>query len=117
MHWWPYWIGPRRRDTSLSGGKGGAGRPNSPTICSCTLILVKNSEEEIINLKFLLTCFGAMPGLKINFDKSEALFTGGDLVSQCRVAHMMSCELGSIPIKYLGMPISNRALMIMDLYP
>lgn len=79
-----------------------------------TLIVIRKSPVEIINLKFLLMCFEAMSGLKINFDKSEAFVTGGDLKSQLRVAHMMNCELGSIPIKYLGMPISARALSIME---
>lgn len=44
-----------------------------------TLIFIRNLEEEIINLKFLLMCFEPMPGLNINFEKSEAIVTKGDL--------------------------------------
>ena len=73
-----------------------------------TIMMVEGSDEDIQNLKFLLLCFQEMSGLKINFHKSEAFATGGDLESQLRAAHMMNCELGSIPIKYLGMPISER---------
>lgn len=47
-----------------------------------TLVFIRNNEEEIINLKFILMCFEAMSGLKINFEKSEAFVTRGDLESQ-----------------------------------
>ena len=96
-------------------------RPNEPPVtlqyADDTLIFVRNSEQEIVNLKFLLMCFEAMLGLKINFDKSEAFVTGGDLESQLRAAHMMNCELGSIPFKYLGIPFSDRALSMVDFEP
>jgi hypothetical protein len=36
-----------------------------------TTILVEPSDLGIDNLKLLLICFGNMPGLKFNFDKSE----------------------------------------------
>lgn len=67
-----------------------------------TLIFIKNSPEAIINIKFLLMCFEAMSGLKINFEKSETIFTGGDLESQLRASNMMNCKLGTIPMNYLG---------------
>jgi hypothetical protein len=41
-----------------------------------TLILIKNSEEDIKNLKFMLMCFEDMLGLKINFHKSEVIVMG-----------------------------------------
>lgn len=41
-----------------------------------TMIMVERSELDIINLKFLLLLFEAMPGLKINFDKSEVVVMG-----------------------------------------
>lgn len=46
-----------------------------------TLIFIKNSEREILNLKFLRMCFEEMSGLKIIFAKSEAIVLGGDLES------------------------------------
>ena len=39
-------------------------------------------------------CFDAMLGLKINFDKSEAMIVGCKLEDQPRVAHMMNYKLG-----------------------
>jgi hypothetical protein len=43
-----------------------------------TMIMVEGSELDLINLKFLLLCFEAMSGLKINFDKSEVVVMGFD---------------------------------------
>jgi hypothetical protein len=40
------------------------------------MIMVEGSELDIANLKFLLLCFETMSGLKINFDKSEAVVMG-----------------------------------------
>ena len=41
-----------------------------------TMIMVEGSEHDIINLNFLLLCFEAMSGPKINFDKSEVVILG-----------------------------------------
>jgi hypothetical protein len=40
------------------------------------MIMVEGSELDLVNLKFLLLCFEAMSGLKINFDKSEVVVMG-----------------------------------------
>lgn len=78
------------------------------------LILIRYSAVGIINLKFLLTCFEAMSRLKINFDKSEAMVLGCDREDQLRAAHMMNCKLRSLPIKYLGMLVSNKVVRVED---
>ncbi|XP_071683810.1 uncharacterized mitochondrial protein AtMg01250-like [Lolium perenne] len=41
-----------------------------------TMILFEGSDLDIQNTKFLLLCFEAMSGLKINFDKSEVVVLG-----------------------------------------
>lgn len=64
-----------------------------------TLIIIKNNSISLINLKFLLMCFGSMSGLKINFDKSESYVTRGSLEDRLRAAHIMNCRLGALPIK------------------
>lgn len=81
------------------------------------MIFIPNCPTAFVNLKFLLMCFEAMSGLKINFERSEAVVTGGDLESQFGAAHMMNCKMGSAPIAYVGMPISNQALRISDFDP
>jgi hypothetical protein len=55
-----------------------------------------------------------MSGLKINFEKSEAVVTGVTNEEQQRVANSLNCKLGKFPIKYLGLPISYRPLRVVD---
>jgi hypothetical protein len=38
-----------------------------------TMIMVEGSDLDLINLKFLLLCFEAISGLKINFDKNKVV--------------------------------------------
>ena len=82
-----------------------------------TIILMELNENSLTNLKFLLLCFEALSGLKINFSKSEVVVTGvSDLEAQ-RVAHLLNCSLGSFPLKYLGLPISPVKLLAKDFAP
>jgi hypothetical protein len=82
-----------------------------------TMIMVEGSELDLINLKFLLLCFEAMSGLKINFDKSEVVVMGFDPEEQQRIADNLNCRLASFPVNYLGMPIRDTRILIKDLDP
>jgi hypothetical protein len=55
-----------------------------------------------------------MSGLNINFSKSEALVIGVPEPDKLRVANMLNCRLGKFPISYLGMPVSDRKLLVAD---
>jgi hypothetical protein len=78
------------------------------------MILIEPSELGIANLKLLLLCFENMSGLKINFGKSEALVTGVPEPDKLKVANMLNCRLGKFPISYLGMPVSDKKLLVAD---
>jgi hypothetical protein len=62
-----------------------------------TLILIKNSEEDIKNLKFMLMCFEDMLGLKINFHKSEVIVMGLSDDKQIKTANILNCKRGLSP--------------------
>jgi hypothetical protein len=79
-----------------------------------TIILTKPSEMGVENLKLLLLCFENMSCLKINFDKSEAIVTGVPMAERIRIANRLNCKLGKFPIKYMGLSISDRALLVAD---
>jgi hypothetical protein len=79
-----------------------------------TMVLIRPTGAGIANLKVILLCFENMSGLKINFDKSEVVVTGVPLELQHQVAHMLNCKRGEFPIKYLGLPISDKALRVAD---
>jgi hypothetical protein len=79
-----------------------------------TLIMIEPSDLGLANLKLLLLCFENMSGLKINFAKSEAVVTGVPDLERQRVADALNCKLGSLPLHYLGLPVSDRPLSVAD---
>lgn len=70
-----------------------------------TVLMVDPSVESIKNLKIILYCFEYLSGLKINFHKSEVIIFGAQQGEDRLFANMLNCELGSLPMKYLGIPI------------
>ncbi|XP_073363100.1 uncharacterized protein [Aegilops tauschii subsp. strangulata] len=77
-----------------------------------TMIMVEGSALDIANLKFLLLCFEAMSGLKINFDKSEAIILGFLAQDQQRIVDNLNCRVTSFPITYLGMPMADSKILM-----
>jgi hypothetical protein len=49
-------------------------------------------------------------GLKINFHKSEIFCFGKAKDMESDYKHLFGCEIGSLPFKYLGIPIHYRKL-------
>lgn len=74
--------------------------------------VVDGSYDSIVNLKLLLYCFEWLSGLKINFHKSEVFVFGYPQAEKEEMANMINCKLGELPMKYLGIPISDRHLGI-----
>jgi hypothetical protein len=82
-----------------------------------TMILIQNSQEGLINLKFILLCFEFLSAMKINFHKSEVIVMGADEAEQARVAILLNCKQGKFPFTYLGFTMSDHKLSIADLEP
>jgi hypothetical protein len=68
-------------------------------------------EESARNLKWILTCFEMMSGMRINYNKSELVPINpvGNEESQ-RFADIFGCPVGNFPIKYLGIPLHYHKL-------
>jgi hypothetical protein len=66
----------------------------------------------VVNLKFILMCYKNMSGLKINYNKSETVVTGVSDKAKLRVARDLNCKLGTLPIQYLGLPVSNKVMLV-----
>lgn len=82
-----------------------------------TVIMIDGSEESIRNLKLILYCFEWLSGLKINFHKSEVFVFGVDQQEKENMANKLNCVLGDLPLKYLGIPISDKHLNINSFLP
>jgi hypothetical protein len=57
-------------------------------------------------------CFEDMPGLNINYHKSEVIVMGQQRSEQIRITNKLNCKLGAFPFIYLGLPISDRKLTL-----
>jgi hypothetical protein len=80
-----------------------------------TIIFLELEEGSILYANFLLYCFENMSGLRINYQKSEVFVIGADLEEQERVADIFNCNVGTFPLKYLGVMISDKHMCIPDL--
>ena len=54
----------------------------------------------------MLSCFQAFTGLKVNVGKSE-IVPIGEVNNLDALANILHCRVGSLPMKYLGMPLGT----------
>jgi hypothetical protein len=75
-----------------------------------TIIFMEHDLQKALNMKLILCIFEQLSGLKINFHKSELFCFGNakDLQDEYRI--LFGCEIGSLPFRYLGIPIHFRRL-------
>jgi hypothetical protein len=52
-----------------------------------------------------------MPGLKINFHKSEIFCLGEAKDFETVYADIFTCPVGHLSMKYLGVPIDNKKIV------
>jgi hypothetical protein len=76
-----------------------------------TILFMEHDLEKAVNMKLIPCIFEQLSGLKINFHKSEIFCFGKakDLESQYK--QIFGCEAGSLPFRYLGIPIHYRRLL------
>jgi hypothetical protein len=74
------------------------------------VLFLENDLEKAKNMKLLLLAFEQVPGLKINYHKSEIFCFGqaSDVKDQYQL--LFGCRNGDYPFKYLGIPMHYRKL-------
>jgi hypothetical protein len=82
-----------------------------------TLLFLNKSLDNARNLKWLLSCFEQMSGMRINFHKCDLVPINISVEESQEYAQSLSCKLGCFPIKYLGAPLHYRRLRKEDLQP
>jgi hypothetical protein len=66
--------------------------------------------EKSVHMKLILRFFEELSGLKINFHKSEIFYFGRAKEEEEQYKQLFGCESGSLPFRYLGIPIHYRIL-------
>lgn len=82
-----------------------------------TIIFSSNNLEMATNLKWVLTCFQQVSGMKINYTKSELIPVGLDADQTAPFLTAFGCTEGTFPIKYLGIPLHYDKLKKEDIQP
>jgi hypothetical protein len=72
-----------------------------------TLIFSAAEHDQILNLRYVLTWFEAITGLRINLGKSE-LVPVGDVPDVEGLADILGCKTASLPMQYLGLPLGAK---------
>lgn len=82
-----------------------------------TILFSRIEEGYTKNLKGILMWFEQLSGMRINFHKSELIPMNVDPDTVHSLAHLFSCPVGSLPIKYLGVPLHFEKLTREDIQP
>ncbi|XP_075648654.1 uncharacterized protein LOC142619443 [Castanea sativa] len=72
-----------------------------------TLIFCDVNIDHLLNLRMVLIWFEAVSGLKVNLGKSELVAVGSVHDMDLLVA-VLGCKQGSLPMKYLGLPLGEK---------
>ncbi|XP_019427208.1 PREDICTED: uncharacterized protein LOC109335529 [Lupinus angustifolius] len=70
-----------------------------------TLLIGANSADNIMVLKSILKCFELASGLQINFHKSQFIGINSDEDFVQMAVHKLFCCVGSVALKFLGIPV------------
>jgi len=71
-----------------------------------TILLCDASREQLLSIRLDLSCFQAFTRLKVNVGKSE-IVPVGEVGNIGVLANILHYRVGSLPMKYLGMPLGT----------
>ena len=69
-----------------------------------TILFCDASREQLLYIRMVLIYFEAIMGLKVNVGKSEIALVS-DVGNLNALAHTLCCKVGTLPMRYLGMPL------------
>lgn len=82
-----------------------------------TLVICRAVEDDVLALKSALLQFSKATGLQINFAKSTMISLHIDQSKESSLSELLQCKLESLPMAYLGLPLSLHKLTSTDLQP
>ena len=69
-----------------------------------TILFCDVSREQLLSIRLALSCFQAFTRLNVNVGKSEIVLVG-EVNNLDVLANILRRRMGSLPMKYLGMPL------------
>ena len=71
-----------------------------------TILFCDASRDQLLSIRLAMSCFQAFTGLKVNFGKSE-IVPIREVNNLVELASILQCSAGSLPMKYLEMPLGT----------
>ena len=71
-----------------------------------TILFCDASRDQLLSIRLAMSCFQAFTGLKVNVGKSE-IVPVGEVNNLIELASILQCRAGSLPMKYLEMPLGT----------
>ncbi|XP_059316204.1 uncharacterized protein LOC132067084 [Lycium ferocissimum] len=81
------------------------------------LLFARGDESSIRLLHDKFSLFSEASGLKANLAKSQVYFGGVDDNTKATILSILGYEIGELPFKYLGLPLSTKRLTILQCKP
>lgn len=78
------------------------------------LIFCRGDVGSVNAVKDMMSSFSAMSGLEVNQGKSSVFVAGVPPHVKDQLLHILGFQEGSFPVRYLGVPLSPRRLLISD---
>ena len=71
-----------------------------------TILFFDASREQLLSIRLAFSCFQAFTSLKVIVGKSE-IVPVREVGNLGALANFLHCRVGSMPMKYLGMPLGT----------
>ncbi|XP_059294566.1 uncharacterized protein LOC132047555 [Lycium ferocissimum] len=81
------------------------------------LLFARGDTGSVMFLKEKFDLFSAASGLKTNLSKSQVYFGGVSNRVKEEILQVLGYEIGELPVKYMGVPLSTRRLNITQCMP
>lgn len=81
------------------------------------LVFTAATSSSLLGIKVALDEFYSVSGLKVSYGKSEVFCCGVPLEMQSSLAGIVGLQLGTLPVRYLGVPLSCKKLSPEDCQP
>lgn len=81
------------------------------------VVFTSATPSSLLGLKTTLTIFYNVSGLGVSFAKSEIFCSGVDLDTQTHLAAILGLQRSSLPVRYLGFPLSCKKCPLLIVSP
>ena len=100
------------RETGLLQGLGPC-LANGHRVTNChyaddTILFLQATSTNIKTALWTMYCFEALPGIKINFQKTELIPLNISLANGAVLADIFGCKVSKLSLKYSGVPLSDK---------